>query len=475
MSAARRPGRGGSGRREAGRGRRAPGRVRAAARRRSPDLRPTARGWALLVTGLLAAGAAPALGQRDLLRAGVLLTALVLLAVVVAHRSCRTLDLVSRSGSAVVEAGAPARVRLTVRGRGRAGGRVVLEDAVPLALGGTARVAVPPLREGAALDLEHAVRSDVRGSYRLGPATVRARDPFGLVVAARTTGPTSTLDVLPRVHRLADLPLGDLGGARGSSAGAAATTSPDDASIRAYRVGDDLRRVHWRSTARRGEVMVRSDEHPGRPDAVVLLDDRAGAHHGRGAASSLEWTVSAAASVAVHLHQRGHRVRLLHGGRLEQVRAGEEASAARALLHQLARLRPGPDDGLARSLAALGRAESTLLVALLGEVDEGDVQPLTSARPLGAPALAVLQRTRLWAAAGPDDAGARGSDGDRAGHGDGDASADAGVRRAHLVLARAGWRTAVATPATSVPQAWARAARGDAPARPAATPARGPR
>ncbi|NAZ88176.1 DUF58 domain-containing protein, partial [Kineococcus indalonis] len=361
-----------------------------------PDLQPTARGWTLLATGLLAVGTAPALGQRDLLRVGVLLTALVALAAVTAHRSCRTLDLTSRSGSGIAEAGAPTAVRLTVRGRGRPGGRVVLEDAVPLALGGTARVGVPRVAPGETLDLQHTVRSDVRGSYRLGPVTVRARDPFALVVASRPTGPVATLDVLPRVHRLADLSLGDLGGARGSSAGAAATTSPDDASIRAYRVGDDLRRVHWRSTARRGEVMVRSDEHPGRPDVVLLLDDRARAHHGRGAASSLEWAVSAAASAAVHLHERHHRVRLLHGGRLEQVRGTDEASALRSLLQTLARLQPGPEDGLARSLAALGRAESTLLVAVLGEVDEADVQPLTSARPLGAPALAVLQRTRLW-------------------------------------------------------------------------------
>ncbi|WP_432486950.1 DUF58 domain-containing protein [Kineococcus sp. SYSU DK018] len=416
----------------------------------TPELRPTARGWALLLTGLVAAGAAPALGQRDLLRVGVLLTTLSVLAALVAHRSARSLDLTSRSGSGMAEAGAPSTVRLTVLGRGRPAGRVVLEDAVPLALGGTARIAVPRLADGESLDLDHTVRSDVRGSYRLGPVTVRARDPFGLVVASRTTGPATTLDVLPRVHHLTDVPLGEPGGARGTSAGAA-TTSPEDASIRAYRVGDDLRRVHWRSTARRGEVMVRSDEHPGRPDVVLLLDDRAGAHHGRGAASSLEWAVSAAASVAVHLHGRGHRVRLLHGGLLEQVRGTDEGSAVRSLLQSLARLRPGPDDGLARSLAALGRTESTLLVAFLGEVDEADVQPLASARPPGTPALALLQRTRLW----------------DAGQGGEAPEVEVGSRRAHLVLARAGWRTAVATPATSVAQTWASAARG-APAPPAA-------
>ncbi|WP_432494186.1 DUF58 domain-containing protein [Kineococcus auxinigenes] len=427
-------------------------------------LRPTARGWALLVTGLLAAGTAPALGQRDLLRVGVLLTALSLFSALVAHRSSRTLDLVSRSTSGLVEAGASTPVRLTVRGRGRPAGRVVLEDAVPLALGGTARVAVPRLAGGETLELQHTVRSDVRGSYRVGPATVRARDPFGLVVASRTVGEATDLDVLPRVHRLADVPLGDLGGSRGPSVGTAAATSPDDAAIRTYRVGDDLRRVHWRSTARRGEVMVRADEHPGRPDAVLLLDDRAGAHHGRGAASSLEWAVSAAASAAAHLHGRGHRVRLLHAGLLHEAPATGEASAVRSLLQALARLRPGPDDGLARSLTALGRSGPAVLVAFLAEVDEADVQPLASARPPGAPALAVLQRTRLWQPGAPPDE---------------EDPAVARLRRAHLVLARAGWRTAVATPATGVAQAWASAARGtpapSAPAAPAGAAATGGR
>ena len=219
-------------------------------------------------------------------------------------------------------------------------------------------------------------------------------------------GDAVTLDVLPRVHQLADLTLGELGGARGASASASASAAPDDVSIREYRVGDDLRRVHWRSTARRGTVMVRSDEHPGRPDVVLLLDTRSTAHAGRGAASSLEWAISVTASAAVHLHRRGHRVRLLHDGAYDPPRELDEASAVRGLLRSLARLRPGAPDGLARSVASLGRAESTLLVAVLGAVDEDDVAPLLSARPLGVPALAVLLRTRAWSTSRPD-AGSR--------------------------------------------------------------------
>ena len=422
-------------------------------------VRLTARGWVVLAVAVLVVVGAPLLGQRDILRIGVLLLVLLLAAWWTTSRATRSLDAVSRSRSGFAEAGASATVRLTVRGRSRPATQLVLEDLVPLALGGTARLAVPRLREGETLDLDHRVRSEVRGSFRIGPAVLRSRDVFGLVTASRPLGGTSTLDVLPRVLPLRDLTLGDLGGSRGSSASAAAATSPDDASIREYRVGDDLRRVHWRSTARRGAVMVRSDEHPGRPDVVLLLDDRASAHHGRGAGSSLEWAVTAAASAAVHLHKRGHHVRLVHGGRMDTVQEVDEASAVQSLLRSLARLTPGPADGLARSVSAMGRAESTLLVAVLGSVDEEDVQPLLSSRPLGAPALAVLQRTRDWAATAPA-ADATGDGSDRA------------LRRAHLVLARAGWRTAVATPADTVPDVWARLARVGTflPATPATPP-----
>ena len=403
-------------------------------------LRPTARGWSFAGVAVVLLVGAPVLGQRDILRIGVLLAVLLVVAGWSSVRSARTLDLVARSKSELVEAGVSSTVRLTVLGRSRSGVRLVVEDQAPLTLGGAARLAVPRLKEGQTLDLEYTVRSEVRGSYPLGPATLVARDVFGLVTASRTVGDSVTLDVLPRVHPLADLTLGELGGARGSSASASAAASPDDVSIREYRVGDDLRRVHWRSTARRGAVMVRSDEHPGRPDVVLLLDSRAGAHAGRGAGSSLEWAVSLTASAAVHLHRRGHRVRLLHDGAFDPPRELDDTSAVRGLMRSLARLRPGSPDGLARSIAALGRADSTLLIAVLGAVDEGDVAPLLAARPLGVPALAILERTATWTHPGPAEDGA-------------------GLQRAHLVLARAGWRTALAGPGDPVSDVWARLTR----------------
>src|SRR5947209_9048920 len=87
-----------------------------------------------------------------------------------------------------------------------------------------------------------------------------------------------------------------------------ATAGEDDAATREYRLGDDLRRIHWRSTARRGELMVRREEQPWQSRAVLLLDCRQSAHQGDGPLSSFEWSVSAAASIGLHLAHGGFTV-----------------------------------------------------------------------------------------------------------------------------------------------------------------------
>jgi uncharacterized protein (DUF58 family) len=105
----------------------------------------------------------------------------------------------------------------------------------------------------------------------------------------------------------------------------------DDASLRDYRSGDDLRRVHWRTSARLGELMVRQDERAARRPVSVLLDlpdDDVAA----------EWSISAAASVGLALMRSGHRVRLLGGGVMSAAsdhhRPDVDGMAADALLDQ---------------------------------------------------------------------------------------------------------------------------------------------
>ena len=104
--------------------------------------------------------------------------------------------------------------------------------------------------------------------------------------------------------------LGSSDGAHGAGA-AGSGQGRSDVLVRPYRSGDELRRVHWRSTARHDELMVRLEERPWRGGVTVLLDRRAGAHRGHGPTASLEWAVTFAASACVHLIDRGEPVELV--------------------------------------------------------------------------------------------------------------------------------------------------------------------
>ena len=84
----------------------------------------------------------------------------------------------------------------------------------------------------------------------------------------------------------------------------------DDALVREYRQGDDVRRIHWRSTARWGDLMVRREEQAWDPSASIVLDSRASAHAGRGMHNSLEWAISAAASIGIHFLDDGFGIEI---------------------------------------------------------------------------------------------------------------------------------------------------------------------
>ncbi|MCW2759065.1 MAG: hypothetical protein JWO46_2811, partial [Nocardioidaceae bacterium] len=148
--------------------------------------------------------------------------------------------------------------------------------------------------------------------HLIGPLQVRRREPFGMVEMRQEVSGDVTLLALPPVTPL--LPLRAGGGFHSSGDDSPRSFSVGkvaDVVVREYRRGDDLRRVHWRSTARMGELMVRNEEQTWQARSVVLLDNRASAHRGSGPGSSLEAAVGAAASVAVHLSSQGFEVRLV--------------------------------------------------------------------------------------------------------------------------------------------------------------------
>jgi uncharacterized protein (DUF58 family) len=365
----------------------------------------TVRGRAFLAAGVTAVVCALALGEDSLTRVGVLVAALPLITAAYIARSRYRLALVRTVTPQLVAAGQPALVRLTLTNEGRTpSGLLLLEDRVPYVLGARPRFVLEGIGQGWRRHVTYQVRSDVRGRFEIGPMSVRVTDPFGMVELGRAFQTSVPLTVTPRTVPLPSIPLGGAWTGSGDNRPRAfASGSAEDVTVREYRRGDDLRRVHWRSSARVGELMVRREEQPWQSRATLFLDNRTRAHRGHGIASSLEAAVSAAASVAVHLSQRGFTVRLVTA-------TGEDPGAAwhfreaelntGPLLEALAVVQPTAhaqyDTGwLAES------AHGGLVVAVLGAIDGHDQPLLRRMLHHAGSALAIALDVDQWQSGGP--------------------------------------------------------------------------
>jgi uncharacterized protein (DUF58 family) len=149
------------------------------------------------------------------------------------------------------------------------------------------------LRAGASTFLRYPLPTDRRGVIDVGPMELARRDPLGLVAAKRTYGGVVRMWVHPRSHPLRTVPVGASRSLDGV-VDAAQYGSITFHALREYVPGDDLRHVHWRTSAHVGELMVRQHVETSLPRIVVLLDDRAAAYP---TGDGFEETVEAAASV----------------------------------------------------------------------------------------------------------------------------------------------------------------------------------
>jgi uncharacterized protein (DUF58 family) len=360
----------------------------------------TVRGRAFLAAGVTAVVCAIALDQTALTRIGILVLVLPLLTAWVVGRNRYRLALVRTVTPQLVAAGQPARVSLALSNEGRTpNGVLLLEDHVPYVLGTRPRFVVEGIGPGWRQSVTYQVRSDVRGRFEIGPMSVRVTDPFGLVELGRTFRTTVPLTVTPRTVLLPQIPLGGAWTGSGDNRPRAfATGSAEDVTVREYRQGDDLRRVHWRSSARLGELMVRREEQPWQSRATLVLDNRMQAHRGQGIASSLEAAVSAAASIAVHLSHRGFAVRLVTA-------LGEDPNNAwhlrdtdlntGPLMETLAVVQATQQTRLDTAWLAEG-AHGGLTVAVFGGILPADLPVLRRMQHQAASALAISLDVDAW-------------------------------------------------------------------------------
>ncbi|XRQ02840.1 DUF58 domain-containing protein [Actinomadura welshii] len=416
----------------------------------------TTRGRSFVAAGATAIVCAFILGERDLLRAGVLVLVLPLLCTLAVARTRYRLACARRLDPARLPAGHEARVDLRLENVSRLpSGLLMVEDRVPYALGGRARFVLDRIEPHGKRELGYRIRSDVRGRYRVGPLTVRLADPFGMVELIRSFSLSDTLTVTPTIVPLpAERLTGAWTGGGDSIAGAVSAAGEDDVIPREYRHGDDLRRVHWRSTARHGELMVRREEQHFQSSGTLFLDTRRTAHWGDGAAGSFEQAVSATASIGVHLVRAGLHLRYVTDGGEALPAASADGGFEGLLLDTLAVARRSKNPSLTAGVAALrgrtgaARDAEGLIVAVFGVLTAEEARSVAAARRATGTSVAVLVEGR-----GPAGHAARSG-------GDSPVSAE----RAAGLLRAGGWRVVTVRTAAELPGVWAQAGRTGADA-----------
>jgi uncharacterized protein (DUF58 family) len=302
-------------------------------------------------------------------------------------------------------------------------------------------------------EVSYPVGSESRGRFAVGPLSVRLTDPFGLCELTRSFASVDELVVTPVLSKLPPVRLGgDWAGGGESSSRSVSSSGTDDAATREYRHGDDLRKVHWRSTARVGELMVRREEQPFQSRATLLLDGRSAAHRGDGPASSFEWSVSALASIGVTLARSGFALSLLRESGEELAPVGLPLTEG-LLLEALATVtatRAGSLDGAAERLRRGGLGG--VLVAVLGALDLEDAEQLARLRTGSTVCVGVVLDADSWAPVSPRTR----------------AAAVAQHEQAVALLQGSGWRVLPVAHGTTLASLWPLA--GGRTAAPAPTP-----
>jgi uncharacterized protein (DUF58 family) len=406
----------------------------------------TTRGRSFLAAALAAGISAFVLGERDLLRVAILLAALPLVAAAYVGQTRYRLSCTRTVEPGRVPVGIPTRVMLRLSNLSRLPtGTLLLEDRLPYALGSRPRLVLERLGGQRASTVAYTVRAEVRGKYEVGPLVVRLTDPFGLCELTRSFTSVSHLTVVPQVTALPNVRLaGEFVGSGDSRARSVAVHGDDDIATREYRHGDDLRRVHWRSTAKAGELMVRREEQPWESQATVLLDTRRVGHRGEGPTASFEWAVSAAASVAIHLRHNGYKIRLVTGGGTDI--DSTERDGDGVLLDALAEAQLDTRGALAPVIERVRRrGDGGLIIAVLGGLAVVEAESLLALRASGTTCVALLIEPSTWLNL---------SEPERK-------QAEANHTAAMLTLLRGGWRVVTVTHGAKLNAVWpAAASRG---------------
>ena len=374
----------------------------------------TGRGLALVVVGVVSLIGAYSGGRSELLYLGLLLVLLPTLAMLFA-RFRRIGISASRSFTpSIVAIGQPTTVELTVTNLSpMATPELIWRDYRPWSAGSNMPGILPSLaakrtrgfEPRSSTRLRYELIASRRGIYDIGPMNVVIADPFGLARGEVTVSGTDSLVVTPKIAMLADNGLAIQASDGASMLVRRAVGGEDDLSTREYRTGDALRRVHWRATARHGELMVRQEEPRSHAEARIILDTRLSGYDdsldGRHFVSeSFELALSLAASLALHLARTGFQAEIVETATAQLA----PVAPIEPFLRTIATIGLSDEEGEFASGSALAgsarpdRASGSVF-AIVAEPDRDTVDRLIAQRPSFDLAVAFVIDWRVSAAA----------------------------------------------------------------------------
>jgi uncharacterized protein (DUF58 family) len=327
---------------------------------------PTTRGWAALGVAAALAILWIGFGEYELLGTAVFLAVATLIGVLFVRYATPRVEVARRLYPSQVHEGDQVVVEVDLVTTRRVS-NLSVEDTVHGL--GVARFAAARSAANQPLVARYEVFCRSRGVYQVGPAVVGVSDPMTLAERNAPAGTPDRLTVYPSVEDLAGFPA--VRGYDPAVQSTRPTFSPhggeDFFTLREYQVGDDLRKVHWPSSAKRDELMIKQLEIPWQARALVLLDQRAERYP---TAEAFEQAVRGAASVVSHLYAGGFSPELWAGERAPGLRSGSRYTQA---MEMLATLQPAEHLDLRSTVARLrrGGVGGGALVIITGIPDEG--------------------------------------------------------------------------------------------------------
>jgi uncharacterized protein (DUF58 family) len=242
-----------------------------------------------------------------------------------------------------------------------------------------------------------------RGAFRIDPLHVRAGDPFGFFEATATVGQGVSLIVYPRLEPIPHwrLPSAMVEGSQAMPERTLQTT-PLATTVRPWAPGDSFNRIHWKTTARTGEIQVKEFELEQTADAWIFLDLDEEVQAGEGDDSTVEVAIRAAASIANRALTENRAVGLSATSGRPAVLPADRGSRQHLKIMQVLAAVDGDGvtplaEALVQGLPRLRRGMTAVVIT--PSVDRAWVRPLASLRPRGVSSVVLALDASTYLAA----------------------------------------------------------------------------